>query len=450
MEVNVFKIILIMGFVFGISESKVYTLDEVVSEALKNSRSIKVVEQEMLKTESQVQEVYGKALPSIGTSINVSHAFIPNSSTNDNSIDGTSPGSESIQSMIAALLTPKSNSAAFNLTLAQPIFAQGKVLIGLKMANKYRSTLNCKLQEEKLKIKGAIIKLFFGALLCQKNFQIANESVKIAEEMHHLVIIRQAVGNASELDTLTTRLHLKNAEIEFRKIDSDLRMSYEKTMTSAGILEPVSTFGLDGSIPVKEFTMSLQQVIELVKKNNYTLTQLSGAKDIQELRIKLTKTDYLPNIFAGASLGKIGQFDDPSKNGKITWDDDNRVFLEAKWDIFTGSIRNQKMYQSIIDRDIFVLNEKQTIENFVLATRNAYENVITSKDQLTATAEVIALAEKGFSLAKISYEVGSKTYLDMQNAELELHKAKTMNNAAYFNYNCALIDLQMLMGNLLY
>jgi outer membrane protein TolC len=69
---------------------------------------------------------------------------------------------------------------------------------------------------------------------------------------------------------------------------------------------------------------------------------------------------------------------------------------------------------------------------------------------LTATEEVIALAEKGFSLAKISYEVGSKTYLDMQNAELELHKAKTMNNAAYFNYNCALIDLQMLMGNLTY
>jgi outer membrane protein len=446
MEVNVFKIIMIMGIVFGISESKVYTLDEVISEALKNSNSIKAVEQEMQKTESQVQELYGKALPSIGASFNVSHAFVPNRSTNATITDSTTPSIlDSIQGMISELLTKKNNLAAFNVTIAQPVFAQGKVLIGLKIANKYRSTLNCKFQEEK-----AIIKLFFGALLSQKNFQIANESVKIAEELHRLVLIRQAIGNASELDTLTTRLHLKNAEIEFRRLDSELRMSYEKIMTNAGISEPVSTFGLDGSIPIKEFTMSLQRVIELVKKNNYTLTQLSGSKEIQELRIKLAKSDYLPSIFAGASLGKIGQFDDQDENGKITWSDDNRVFLGVKWDIFTGSIRNQKLLQSVIDRDIFLLNVKQTIDTVVLATRNAYENVITSKDQLAATDEVIALAEKGFSLAKVSYEVGSKTFLDMQNAELELHKAKTMNNAAYFNYNCALIDLQMLMGNLMY
>jgi outer membrane protein len=451
MEVNVFKTFVIMGFLFGISESKVYTLDEVVSEALKNSNYIKAVEQEMQKTESQIQEVYGKALPSIGASFNISHAFVPNSSSNTTSNDNTTQSIlDSIQGMITELLTQKNNSTTFNVTLAQRVFAQGKVLIGLKIANKYRSTLNCKLQEEKLKVKGAIIKLFFGALLSQKNFQIANESVKIAEELHRLVLIRQAIGNASELDTLTTRLHLKNAEIEFRRLDSELRMSYEKIMTNAGISEPVSTFGLDGSIPIKEFPISLQRVIELVKKNNYTLTQLSGSKEIQELRIKLAKSDYLPSIFAGASLGKTGQFDDPGENGKITWSDDNRVFLGVTWDIFTGSIRNQKLFQSVIDRNIFLLNEKQTIDSVVLAARNAYENVITSKDQLAASDEVIVLAEKGFSLAKVSYEVGSKTYLDMQNAELELHKAKTMNNAAYFNYNCAMIDLQILIGNLMY
>ena len=451
MDEKVLKIFFLIGLFFGIAVGKVYTLDEVMTAALKNSRSIKIVEQEMLKTEAQVQEVYGKALPSIGSSININHAFkFNNTSAADSRSSGSPATLDSIQSVISELITPKNNAVAFNMTLTQPIFAQGKVPIGLKIANRYRSTLNCKLQDEKLKIKGAIIKLFFGALLAQKNLQIASESVTVAEEMHHLVIIRQVGGNASELDTLTTRLHLKNAEIEFRKIESDLRMSYEKIMTNAGISEPVSTFGLDGSIPIKEFTMGLEQVLEIVKKDNYILTQLSGLKDIQELQIKLAKADYLPTVFAGASLGKLGQFNDPGKFDKVTWGTDNKVFLGAKWDIFTGTIRNQKIYQSIIDRDVFLLNEKQTIDAVVLATRNAYENVVTSKDQLSATEEVSALAEKGFSLAKVSYEVGSKTYLDMQNAELELHKAKTMNNAAYFNYNCALIDLQMLMGNLVY
>lgn len=451
--------------IYGVAFAKVYTLDEVIGQALKNSNLIKSVELEMKKTDSYIREIEGGALPVINATVNLSHAFSTYNSMSMNSresitdrltskeVDNASEkGSDIISGILDNVFSQfgqvKSNTSSFNFTVEQPLFTQGKIRIGMKMAKIFRATLNCKLQEERQKVKGIVTKLFYSVLLSRKNLQLANEAVKLAEETHNLAVVRFAIGKTNELDTLNSMVHLKNAQIEFRKTKSDLNLAYDSLLTKAGIAEPVSNFEINGSFPSTDFDISFDTAMEVMKRDNLTLNQSKGTAEIQKQKIKLAKFAFLPTVVAGASIGKILQFDSLHEIISQKWGNDQKIFIGASWDIYTGSVRNHRLNQSIIERDMFLTNQKETLNNFELALRKAYEKVISNRDRLNATSEVVVLAEKGFSIAKVSYEVGSKTFLDMQNSELELNRAKTAYNAALFAFNSALIDLKILMGNL--
>ncbi|NLD91480.1 MAG: TolC family protein [Fibrobacter sp.] len=437
--------ILILAGVFCTVSAKVYSLGEIVGITVKNSRSIRIIEQEMYKSEAEVQAVYGQSFPHVSLQMNLSHNF--------SKVDyGFAPtGNEFIDNLfksISSTIEPKQSSGQIGLTLDQPLFAQGKVYYGLKLAKKNRVILNCKLQEEKLRVRGFVVKQYFNALMHNRNYQIANESVIIAREAHRVVTARQSVGTSSEYDTLSSRLHLKNAELALTKTDIERRSAYEKLLTTSGIAESLSSFSLIDSLPLREYTLDLDQTIELVKKDNLTLVQLSGYGEVFDYRIKLAQTEYLPGIFAGITLGRNGQLNGYSELDNIRWVDSRIVHAGLKWDIFSGTIRSQRLSQARIDRTIFDLNEKQAIDTMILAARNAYDFVTISKEQLVLAGEAAVLAEKALSLAKISYDAGSKIYLDLQNAELELHKAKMAENNARYTYFTSVVDLQILTGTL--
>ncbi len=437
--------ILILAGVFCTVTAKVYSLGEIVGIAVKNSRSIKTIEQEMYKSEAEVQAVYGQSFPHVSLQMNLSHNF------SEVDYDFAPTGNEFVDNLLKSIssrIEPKQSSGQIGLTLDQPLFAQGKVYYGLKLAKKNRVILNCKLQEEKLRVRGIIVKQYFNALMHSRNYQIANESVIIAREAHRVVTTRQSVGTSSEFDTLSSRLHLKNAELALTKTEIERRNAYETLLTTSGITESLSSFGLVDSVPLREYTLDLDQTLELVKKDNLTLVQLSGYGEVFDYRIKLAMTDYLPGIFAGITLGRNGQLNGYSEFDNIRWVDSRIVHAGLKWDIFSGTIRNQRLSQARIDRTIFDLNEKQVIDNMILSARNAYDFVTMSKEQLVLAGEAVMLAEKALSLAKISYDAGSKIYLDLQNAELELHKAKMSENNARYTYFTSVVDLQILTGTL--
>ena len=116
--------------------------------------------------------------------------------------------SKSLLFLSDVMKTP-SNSVAASITVNQPLYAQGKVFYGVKIAKAHQRTLLCKHFQEKMRIKADVTILFYNALLAQKNVEIAYEGITLAEGTHNLAVVTHSVGNASELDTLNSRLHLE-------------------------------------------------------------------------------------------------------------------------------------------------------------------------------------------------------------------------------------------------
>ncbi len=457
------RTILLLFFLVFTAFSRVYTLEELLKIAIHNSKELKSMELELRKADAEVLEITGKGLPQISASLNISHAsnfFYVDESKLQNSLSTNLQNSDisdkqlagSIISQTLALagemLVMPENTVAATLDVKQVIFAQGKVRLGMKVAKAQHRTLICKYNQEKMKLKSAIMNSFYSAVMARKNVDICTEALSLAEQTHRLAVITHLVGRASELDTLGSLFNQEKARIELQKAESSLRMVYQTIKTQAGITEESSGFSIEGGFEEKEFNLSIDEVLALVRRQNPNIIQLMGASEIQDNLVKIARGEFFPTVYAGASINGYGFFDKASDISDPGLGNEGKLYAGLSWDIFTGLSRLYKLRQAEAQREQFRISQQQIIEGLELQARNAYEQVEQSKNNLLSTRSLIRLAEKRYLIAKKAFEVGSKTILDLQNAEFELNNAKMSLNAALFSFQSAIISLRLLMGDI--
>jgi len=475
------RILLFTIAILTFAQGASYTLDQLLEEAYRNSRQLQTLQNEIQKAESQVNGTLGSALPSVILSANVSHAFAQYNAFGSNEIDTaamnfkidslyqlmamharsrgdtvTGPLLQKIGPAITGVTLsqipfpePNDNTVTFGITVNQPLFAQGKVRVGLKIAKLYQATLLCKYLEAKMLLKARIMRLYYRALLAQNTEEIKKQALKLAEETHRLTVVQNAAGNSSDLDTLSSRIRVATASLDIQRTRTDKLTAYDALITATGIIDRTSTVSVQGDFPPPDFTMTLEEAESQVHKDNMTLKQLRGNESIQEQMIRLARTDFYPLAFATASIGQIGQFSDGRDMFRQTSYFDNRIVgLGLSWTIFRGFQNYQKLIQAKIDLDNFKLNQRETTDNIDLAVRTAYEQLTLNLDQVKQTEFPLRLAEKAYSISKVAYEIGSKTLLDVQNAEYNLNDVRMGYSAALFAFHMALIDLKVLMGTL--
>lgn len=463
MDIFVVRILIFSIFIVTEISARVYTLDKLLEVAIQNSKQLKTVEWEMRKADAQVEEVVGNGMPQISASVNLSHSNASmdldqdrlqntlQNLLNDPGIDNTEEAGLIISKSAAfsgEMMKTPDNTMGFSLDIRQVVFAQGKVRLGVKIAKAYQRTLLCKYNHEKMKLKSVITASYYNALLAQQRVKISSDAVLLSEQTHRLAVVTHLVGRASELDTLTSLLHLQKAKIELQKALSFQRMAYETIINQSGIDEVCSDFSVEGNLDETEFSLSLEQVLEMMKEKNPDIEQLRGKKEIQNLQVQIIRTDFYPTVQAGATLSGFGTFDGAKELNNPNLGHDRKVYIGLNWNIFTGLSRIQRLHQAEADKAMFQLSERQLVENFELQTRNAYEQVILNRNNLLQSKSLIRLAEKGYSVAKKAYEVGSKTLLDVQNAEFELNNSKISLSEALFYYQCAIVSLRLLMGDI--
>lgn len=456
-----------------------YTLDELVSESMRTSREIKKIESELVKTEEQIWEAKGGAFPKISASANYQYAwdqYSPFVFTGDMAMptDSTATLIHQIYQQMGAPAAPLDagdsaialyldmvfggfnelfdielprNTLALSLSLQQPLFAQGKVMVGLRIAREYRQTILCKYDAARQKVKADATKLFYGGLLAKRNFQIRQAAVGLSEEVHRLSVLRQSVGKGSVVDTLSSRLRLEQARMELRKARGELHTAYDALIKQAGLTESVGEFSVAGEFPNGEYDITLEDALQGLHDDSKVIGQLVGGERVQQELVTLGKTDYYPLIYCGASVSKYLIFDDIDD---IDWDregqNDGRVFVGASFTLFDGLKRMRKIRQAKEDLNSFRLTKEQTIDGLELGVRDAWERMQTGREQLKSAQALVSLAEKGYALAKKAYEVGQMTLTDMQQRELDLNGARIALNAAQFEFHSAVLDLQLLMG----
>ena len=154
-----------------------------------------------------------------------------------------------------------------------------------------------------------------------------------------------------------------------------------------------------------------------------------------------TKSNKLPQVNAVVSKTFKGEstFND---NHNENW----AAGLSITWNIFDNNVTNAQIHESeaTIRRLQSVLN--QTRESIELDVRKAYNNLIAAEKNINTTIVSVAQAEEDYEIAKIKYNEGVGTNLEVMDAQEKLTEARTNYYTALYNYNVSKAQLDKAMG----
>lgn len=179
-------------------------------------------------------------------------------------------------------------------------------------------------------------------------------------------------------------------------------------------------------------------------ERNRDILQLEGQRSIVEHQISMERAAYLPSLSAFGNFNYQGQGDD-LRFWDYNWAESAAIGLRLTIPIFTGG-RRQRIEQAELDRVQVDLQREFAIESLRSRHQTTTRRMTEFEAMLEAQERNIAQAERGFAIARASYEEGVHTLMDVNDAERALTEARLNYSTTLAEYINAVLDLQDLVG----
>ncbi|MCF7920038.1 MAG: TolC family protein [Candidatus Cloacimonetes bacterium] len=327
----------------------------------------------------------------------------------------------------------KEGSLAGGLQLNQVLFAGGKLLSGIKIADRVRN-----MQKDKcsLKIQDVIYettRLYYGVKLAGDVVDIQREALKVAGEHLDDVTEMFAQGLVSEYDNLRAELEYRRLEPEVLQAEYDLALAEENFCNYIGYglpedLELETEFILP-ELEDSQLDDALQEGIE--QRIEVQLSELNIR--IQEVLVKMEKADFYPRVGLSASYNFYTAADEYDIQG----DDFGTmasIGLGFELPLFTGLTRISEVREAQAKVSKAKEADADLQELIRLDIRNAWQKLEHSRKTLQVQENNVALAGRG-------YEIAQARYASSQGTELEIADAILMQQQARLSYSKAVYDV---------
>ncbi|NJD19025.1 MAG: TolC family protein [Gemmatimonadetes bacterium] len=449
------------------SDTLSLSLGDAVSRALRESEEIARARASLEVAESQVTQATSGALPQINSNVaynravktifddmgampTVDDADIPpafdESKTPKERFDLLSDlmATNFVSALFAGLPFGRKNTYVASLSLSQPLYVGGKVGAALKVARHYRAVARIQVDETEADLVLQVRSAYLNASLAGRLVRIARESRRIAEAHYQQVEDFRAAGTASEFDLLRARVDLENRDPVVVQAEDGERLA---------LLELKRLVNVPADQPVRLTSAPDPDVVEVDEAELHRLVMqrpiLQAAQEaigMREQAVRIAKGDRLPTVAFQGNMGFQGFPEDPLPPGWGKWRKDWSVAVAVSFPLFDGFRTRGRIDQAQSDLVIAHVEEAQLREGLALQTEAALAAYRSSRAQILARRQTVALAERALELAEVRFSTGLSTQLEVSDAALLLDQARVNEAQALHDYARALAELERLTG----
>ncbi|MDR2177687.1 MAG: TolC family protein [Treponema sp.] len=366
--------------------------------------------------------------------------YMPIPGTSPAQVFGVSPGSVEVPrwSMLGNI------SASLNLSLA--LFA------GIEAIKADYEAGLVTYERARLQVERDVRKAYNDMLLLAENIALLRESYEAVEQQVSTAQANYRAGLAPELTLLQAQVSRDNMKPGINQAENGLILSQARFAMTLGLpyetrFDLVSTPAEAGSIPldltelIREATRNKPDIRELLR-------QLTALEKNRHARSLQTHTPYLRfDLSLNPTFGA-----DPFKDNwfkKDNWSDRGSFSITLGINL-NGLFPFTKEGQAIKDMDNQIKSLAGSITQMIQGTELEIYNTLLTLAQVQSTmdaqAETVRLAEQSYRLTEEAYRAGLQDFLQVQNAELELHKARLEIIRQQNSYRNSLIDLEYAAG----
>lgn len=418
------------------------TLNESILYAIENNVNTKNARLETFISKATVKETTALGLPQITGSFNLDYnpripvLLVPNEPPFGNPSD---PGD------VVPITLGISYSSGLGVNVTQMIF-DGSFFVGLRAAKTLTQLTDFDLAKAENDVIENVKKAYFGVLVNQERIRLSQSNLARIDTLLKETKALYEAGFAEKIDVSRIQVQRNNTFTQLQRSRTAWEISKELLKLQMGM--PLTV-----DILITETLQELnprEEVIQLlVEEGNrrVEIDQLKTQTELTQLDLKNNTAQYMPTIdFVGNARRNGGG------------NEFNQVFMSRNWfgssligvsmnipifDGFAKSARIQKnRYQisQLENQTYFISN---SFENEIFVAKSNLQNDLNILD---VQLENLELAKEVFEIARIKYQEGVGSNLEVVDADGALIEAEINYLAALYDGLISKVDLEKALG----
>jgi outer membrane protein len=419
------------------TNSKVFTLEESLQRAFKESPQIRSAQEGIQAADFKKKQTYTGFFPKLGTLYSYNYQNQAPIITIPAQNNGSIPES--------TLTIGSLTNYAFFVTMDQPIFTGLALTRTYELAGLGLDISKIKLEEERLSLAFRLKESFLNILGAQKIRSVAEQTVlQIAD---HVRVARDFynVGLIPLNDLLKSEVQLADAR-------QNLVRDGRAVLLAQANFNTLLRIPLDQETEVQDilkyhsYSRDLEECQTEAAQKRPEIKEIETQIDIARKNVQLAKSEYSPQVSLQSRYIKQG--DNPVASGSPfgvqsdNWD----VTAVIKWNFWEWG-RTHYLVQERIKQTEQVKESLTQIKDLVrLEVKEAYLSLREAEKNIGVAEKTIEQAEENFRINKIRYQEQVATSLEVLDAQTLLAQAKNNYYQALYAYNIFYSRLLRAMG----
>ena len=469
-------------------ETQQFSLQQSIAYALQNRPNLKANLNEEKIAKARTGEIRAMGLPQINASAEVGNNFIQQKTILDPSdFGGEAPPAqvlnpftltpEQLASGQPITLTPtystvdpeprdnelqvisfvRPYTGAATINGSQLLF-DGSYLVGLKAAKTYMELSRKTTAQTQIEIAEQVSKAYYGVLVNLERIELLNQNLVRLDTLLNQTRIMFQNGVAEQLDVDRLRVSYNNLKVEQQRASRLMQLSESLLKFQMGLEQdqPIVLTDKLSEVEVDEAEVSTQN-FDYSNRIEYSI--LETQRDLATLDLRNINSGYLPKLYLNARYGYSGvgeSFSDimnvragANNTTDRNWFDFGYVGAQLQVPIFDGLRRHYQVQQAKLKVENTKYGFETLRQSINLDLQQASTELTNSLDVLKSQQENLALAQDIARVAKIKYQEGVGSNLEVITAETDLRQAQTNYYAAIYDALIAKVNLEKAKGTLI-
>lgn len=418
------------------------TMQEAIDYALENNPTTKNARLELMISKATVKETTAQGLPQVTGSYNLDYnpripvVFLPNQPPFG---DPTNP-SDVIPARFGV-----SYSSGLGVNVSQMIF-DGSFFVGLRAAKTLLELTGKDLQKAENDVVESVKKAYFGVLVNQERIRLAIANMARIDTLLKETKSLNEAGFAEKIDVSRIQVQRNNIYTQMQRSQTALEVSKQ-------ILKVQMGMPLEYDVVLSETLRELNKEEDLARllveegTERIEIQQISTQLELTGLDLKNNQVQYMPKIDlignarrngAGNEWGTVFSSDN--------WFGSSLIGVSMSVPIFDGFAKAARIQKNRVQINQLENQRLFLRESFKSELFTAKANLKNDLSILEVQMENLKLAEEVYQIARIKYNEGIGSNLEVVEADASLIEAEINYLGALYDGLISKVNLEKALG----
>ncbi len=334
---------------------------------------------------------------------------------------------------------PEASQVLLRLSAQYPLYTGGRLEAQVALAEANLRGARAALERTKQQVVFQVQQAYLQLLVARENEAASRRAVAAAEESVRVARARLAAGVAAPFDVLQAEVSLASAQQALARAQAQVGNAQSALAALVNLPLDVSIEPTD-TLRVQAVEGSLAEFVQRALRQRPELEELRARAEATRASIELARSGGRPNVALAAQYDWAG----PTSHVVGSWS----VTLAVTLSLHDGGITQQRVREAELRLQQLQLLEAQTRQRVELEVRQAWWSLQQAGPELAAAERGVEQAREALRIARVRFEAGVGTSLELVSAQAQLAQAELALAAARFNHNLARLQLLLAAGAL--